>query len=92
VSADLLSELARVKAIFQLRAICLHMGVDPDGGSAFIIPQSTSALPTVPPAGAADCGALPHTSSAVGTISGPDSSDHALGGLSDSYDCHRSAS
>jgi hypothetical protein len=57
-----------------------------DQWGAFLNSQSTSALPTVVPAGAADCGALPHTPSAVGTHSGPDSSDHALAGHSNSYE------
>jgi hypothetical protein len=58
----------------------------------YINSQSTSALPTVVPAGAADCGALPHTPSAVGNHSGPDSCDHALGGHSqtDCFPVHRS--
>jgi hypothetical protein len=48
----------------------------------YINSQSTSALPTVPPAGAG----AEDRQCLRPTPSGPDSSDHALGGLADSYE------
>jgi hypothetical protein len=60
--------------------------------AGYINSQSTSARPLHSSAGAADCMVTSHARHAVGTHSGPDSSDHALCGLADSYDCHRSAS